>query len=157
MPDMLVRLYDLPQTSNIYKKLEDDGIRIIRPMTPNKSKVLNWITEHFDGDWADEVSTAFSHAPVSCFIAYDTNERKILGFAAYDCTYRDFFGPTGVAIDQRGKGIGKALFLRCLEAMRDEGYAYAIVGSVGPVNFYEKTVSAVMIDGSDPSIYKDLI
>lgn len=41
--------------------------------------------------------------------------------------------------------------------MRDEGYAYAIVGSVGPVNFYEKTVSAVMIDGSDPSIYKDLI
>ncbi|MBR6754408.1 MAG: GNAT family N-acetyltransferase [Clostridia bacterium] len=157
MPDMLVRLYDLPETSSFYKKLEEKGIRILRPMTPNKSKVLNWIRENFDGDWADEVSTAFSHTPVSCFIAYDTNEREILGFAAYDCTYRNFFGPTGVAIDRRGNGIGKALFLRCLEAMRDEGYAYAIVGSVGPVNFYEKTVSAVMIDGSDPSIYKDLI
>ena len=154
---MLVRLYDLPETSSFYKKLEEKGIRILRPMTPNKSKVLNWIRENFDGDWADEVSTAFSHTPVSCFIAYDTNEREILGFAAYDCTYRNFFGPTGVAIDRRGNGIGKALFLRCLEAMRDEGYAYAIVGSVGPVNFYEKTVSAVMIDGSDPSIYKDLI
>ncbi len=154
---MLVRLYDLPDSREIYSKLESEGIRIIRPLTPNKSKVLDWITHNFDSDWADEVSTAFSRSPVSCFIAYDVNERKILGFAAYECTYRDFFGPTGVAIDQRGKGIGKALFLRCLEAMRDEGYAYAIVGSVGPVNFYEKTVSAIMIEGSDPSIYKDLI
>lgn len=94
MPDMLVRLYDLPETSSFYKKLEEKGIKILRPMTPNKSKVLNWITENFDGDWADEVSTAFSHAPVSCFIAYDTNERKILGFAL-------MIAPTVISSDLR--------------------------------------------------------
>jgi GNAT superfamily N-acetyltransferase len=134
MPDMLVKLYELPDSSALYKKLADQGIRIIRPMTPNKTKVVEWVREHFRDGWADEISAAFTHFPVSCFIAYDENEKKILGFAGYDCTYKDFFGPTGVDETQRGKGIGGALFLRCMEAMRDEGYVYAIIGSTGPVD-----------------------
>ena len=40
MPDMLVKLYELPDSSAVYKALEEKGIRIIRPMTPNKYKVL---------------------------------------------------------------------------------------------------------------------
>ena len=32
---------------------------------------------------------------------------------------------------EQGKGIGKALLLRCLHALRAEGYAYAIIGGVG--------------------------
>ncbi len=157
MPDMLVKLYDLPDTTEKYKKLENAGIKIIRPMTPNKTKVVEWVREMFHDGWADEISAAFTHFPVSCFIAYDTNENKILGFAGYDCTYRDFFGPTGVDPAARGKGIGGALFLRCLEAMRDEGYGYAIIGSAGPTEFYKKTVGAIIIEDSVPGIYKDLI
>lgn len=157
MPDMLVKLYELPDSSALYKKLESQGIKIIRPMTPNKTKVVEWVREHFHDGWADEISAAFTKFPVSCFIAYDENEKKILGFAGYDCTYRDFFGPTGVDETQRGKGIGGALFLRCMEAMRDEGYGYAIIGSAGPVDFYNKVAGATVIEGSIPGIYKDLI
>jgi GNAT superfamily N-acetyltransferase len=157
MPDMLVKLYELPDSSALYKKLADQGIRIIRPMTPNKTKVVEWVREHFRDGWADEISAAFTHFPVSCFIAYDENEKKILGFAGYDCTYKDFFGPTGVDETQRGKGIGGALFLRCMEAMRDEGYGYAIIGSAGPVDFYNKMSGATVIEGSSPGIYKELI
>ncbi|MBE6683401.1 MAG: GNAT family N-acetyltransferase [Ruminococcaceae bacterium] len=157
MPDMLVKLYELPDSSALYKKLEDKGIKIIRPMTPNKTKVVEWVREHFHDGWADEISAAFTKFPVSCFIAYDENEKKILGFAGYDCTYKDFFGPTGVDETQRGKGIGGALFLRCMEAMRDEGYGYAIIGSAGPVDFYNKMSGATVIEGSVPGIYKELI
>lgn len=157
MPDMLVKLYELPDSSALYKKLESQGIKIIRPMTPNKTKVVEWVREHFHDGWADEISAAFTKFPVSCFIAYDENEKKILGFAGYDCTYRDFFGPTGVDETQRGKGIGGALFLRCMEAMRDEGYGYAVIGSAGPVDFYNKVAGATVIEGSIPGIYKDLI
>lgn len=157
MPDMLVKLYDLPDSSEKYKELEEKGIRIIRPMTPNKTKVVEWVREQFGDGWADEISTAFTRFPVSCFIAYDVNEKKILGFAGYDCTYRDFFGPTGVDESARGKGIGGALFLRCMESMRDEGYAYAVIGSAGPVDFYKKTVGAIVIENSSPGIYKELI
>jgi hypothetical protein len=44
--------------------------------------------------------------------------------------------------------------LACLQAMRAEGYAYAIIGGVGPAEFYAKTVGAVEIEGSTPGIYR---
>ncbi len=68
-----------------------------------------------------------------------------------------FFGPTRVLDSERGKGIGKALLLRSLRAMRDEGYVYAIIGGVGPAEFYEKCVGATLIEGSTPGIYRDLL
>ncbi len=157
MPDMLVKLYELKDSTPLYNKLAEKGIKIIRPMTPNKTKVVEWVREHFHDGWADEISAAFTRHPVSCFIAYDENEKKILGFAGYDCTYKDFFGPTGVDETKRGLGIGGALFMRCMEAMRDEGYGYAVIGSVGPKDFYNKMAGATVIEGSDPGIYKDLI
>ncbi len=157
MPDMLVKLYELPDSTAIYKKMEAQGIKILRAMTPNKKLITDWISEHFEETWASETSAAFSRVPVSCFVAYDTNEKKILGFAGYDCTCRDFFGPTGVDESARGKGIGAALFLRCMEAMRDEGYGYAIIGAAGPVEFYKKIAGATVIEGSWPGVYKDLI
>lgn len=157
MPDMLVKLYDLPDSAELYKKLEAKDIRIIRPMTPNKQVVHAWIAEQFGEGWANETDTAFTHFPVSCFIAYDTKSKRILGFASYECTYRNYFGPTGVDPEMRGHGIGAALCIRCMEAMRDEGYAYAIIGSAGPVDFYNKVVGATVIDGAEVGIYKDLI
>ncbi len=157
MPDMLVKLYDLKDNSKLYEDLEKTGIRILRPMTPNKYKLHDWILEHFHIGWANEIDAAFARLPVSCFVAYDVKEKKIVGFGGYDCTYKGYFGPTGVDEAYRGRGIGKALTLRCLEAMRDEGYAYGIIGSVGPKDFYNKICGATVIEGSDPSIYKDLI
>ena len=157
MPDMLVKLYELPDSSERIRKLEEEHIRIFRPMTPNRDKVSGWIEEQFGIGWANEIEAAFTRHPVSCFIAYDTEEKKILGFAGYDCTTKGFFGPTGVDPEVRGRGIGGALLLSCLEAMREEGYGYAVIGGAGPVDYYRKVCGAEIIEGSVPGIYKNLI
>jgi len=41
--------------------------------------------------------------------------------------------------------------------MKNLGYAYAIIGGVGPASFYEKAVGAKLIEGSDPGIYKGIM
>jgi predicted N-acetyltransferase YhbS len=107
----------------------------------------------FDGAWESECDVSFSNHPVSCFIA--TEGGKIIGFACYDSTCKNFFGPSGVAETKRGLGIGKALLLSCLHVMRANGFAYAIIGGVGPAEFYSKAVGAITIEGSSPGIYRD--
>ncbi len=157
MADMLVKLYDLPDSAPLYEKLKAEGIEIIRPMSPNRDRVLAWIREYFGDGWASEVTIAFGSHPINCFIAVDKKERKILGFAGYDCTVKNFFGPTGVQKEYRGRGIGKALLFKCLEAMRDDSYGYAIIGDAGPVDFYAKACGATVIEGCQPGVYKDMI
>ena len=41
--------------------------------------------------------------------------------------------------------------------MRDEGYSYAVIGGVGPREFYERACGAFEIPGSDPGIFADLL
>ena len=79
-----------------------------------------------------------------------------MGFAVFECTRRGYFGPTGVRVDLRGSGAGALLLMRCLEAMREIGYAYAIIGGVGPADFYAKVAGATIIEGSEPGVYGEL-
>jgi GNAT superfamily N-acetyltransferase len=156
VPDMLVRLYDLPEKKQLVESLKKDGVEIFNALSPNKDKVVNWVRNNFNKEWANECEVAFYNKPVSCFIA--VKEKEVVGFASYDSTYKDFFGPTGVSSELRGKGIGKALLLECLYAMREQGYAYAIIGGVGNANgFYAKAANAKLIEESDPGIYAKLI
>jgi hypothetical protein len=46
------------------------------------------------------------------------------------------------------------LLLASLEALRAQGYAYAIIGWAGPVAFFEKSVGAMLIAGSESGIYR---
>jgi GNAT superfamily N-acetyltransferase len=117
--------------------------------------VRNFVTENFSRSWADEISVGFARQPISVFVA--TVDRELAGFAAYECTRRGFFGPAGVITTARGKGIGKALLLASLEALREMGYVYAIIGAAGPVRFYQKTVGAIIIPDSEPGIYTDFL
>ena len=137
--DMLVKLYELPDATERIKALEAEGICIRRPIGPENYAVIDWISENFARIWGGEAENAFFRSPRSIFIA--TRGTELLGFACYDATAKGFFGPTGVDKNERGKGIGGALFLRCMEAMRDEGYGYAVIGSAGPVDFYNKVCS----------------
>mgnify|MGYP002513549219 CR=1 FL=1 len=93
-----------------------------------------------------------------CFIA--TENGKMLGFACYDSSAKGFFGPIGVAEERRGKNIGQALLVRTLNAMKEYGYGYAIIGGVSEAEqFYRKTVGAEFIQGGNPenSVYSNLI
>ena len=151
MNDMLVRLYELPDIQAHLKRLDAAGIQVRRPNCWEKPLLLEWIRTHFVASWTLECEIAFTVRPPSCFIA--VHQEGIEGFACYDCTRLNFFGPAGVAEHARGKGTGAALLLSCLHAMKDRGYAYAIIGGVGPEAFYTKTVGATRIERSSPGIY----
>ena len=97
----------------------------------------------------------FVRQPVSVYIA--TIQREIVGFAAYECTRRGFFGPTGVVEAAHHRGIGTALLLASLWGLREMGYVYGIIGAAGPVDFYQRTVGAIIIPDSEPGIYVDLL
>ena len=152
---MLVKLYALPDLSPLEKKLEESGFVFRRPLAAEKSIVLDWVTRRFGSGWSCEVDISFSYQPIASFVAI--KDGAIVGFACYDAAYRNFFGPTGVDESQRGLGLGKILLIKSLEAMRSQGYAYAIIGGVGPAEFYAKTVGAELIAGSDPGIYKGIL
>jgi predicted N-acetyltransferase YhbS len=115
--------------------------------------VREFVVKEFSVGWADEISVGYGRQPVSVFVAI--REGKVIGFAGYECTRRSYFGPTGVAADERQKGIGKALLVAALHGLRDMGYAYGIIGSAEVPDFYAGAVGAVEIENSVPGIYVD--
>ena len=155
MSDMLVKLYNLPELEQEINKLRDAGIAIRRAIAPEMHVVVNWVRDIFGEGWASECQVTFSNHPVSCYIAIEN--KSIIGFACYDSTCKNFFGPTGVTEKCRGKGVGKTLLYACLHSMSVDGYAYGIIGSAGPKEFYSRTVGAIEIEGSKPGIYKGML
>ncbi len=155
MPDMLVNLLKLPPFDSTLIEMARAGVVIRRPQPFELTPLRSFISQNFSVAWADEASVGFAHRPVSVFIA--TSNQAIVGFAAYECTRKTFFGPTGVAQSRRGQGIGKALLLASLGGLRELGYVYGVIGGVGPADFYQKTVGAIVIPDSDPGIYTDLL
>jgi predicted N-acetyltransferase YhbS len=153
--DMLVKLYALPDSRPAYDRLLKAGIVMRRALAPEKHKVTAWVRQAFSEGWASEAEVAFSRQPVSCFIA--VQQKKIVGFACHDATCPNFFGPTGVDPKAQKNGIGEALLFACLEDMRQQGFGYAIIGGVGPADFYSRAVGAVAIEGSEPGIYRGLL
>ena len=153
MPDLLVKLYELPELERRLQSLQAQGTWVRTAMAYEKPQVIAWVRKTFGEGWAGECDVAFGNRPVSCLIA--TANGAIVGFACYDATCRDYFGPVGVAAQARQRGIGNALLLACLHAMRTLGYAYAIVGGTDNVEFYRKAVGAMLIEGSSPGIYRD--
>jgi GNAT superfamily N-acetyltransferase len=155
MIDMLVRLYDLPESASMYEKIREQGITLRRARAFEKHTVAAFARQHFSEKWASEIEVAITRQPVSCWIA--TRNKEIIGFSCYETTQRGFFGPTGVIESARGTGLGKALLFKALESLRDMGYAYGIIGGVGPREFYEKNCGAIEIPGSDPGVYSDIL
>lgn len=157
MNDMLVNLYHQKEETELFQKLEKNGVRIKRALSPDKTAILKFVEENFRVQWADECAAAFANSPISCFVA--VRDKKPVGFACYDATAKDFFGPTGVLESERGLGIGKALMNKCFLAMREEGYAYAIIGWAADtaVTFYEKNANAIMIEDETHGIYTRMI
>ena len=155
MQDMLVKLYTLPPLEPAVQQQKTAGIEIRRALAPEKYVVIPWVGQHFYQEWQSECEVAFTRQPAACFVAIEKGQ--LIGFACHDTTCQNFFGPTGVTPAGQGRGTGKALLLACLHAMAAQGYAYAIIGGVGPVEFYEKTVGATLIPDSTPGIFGGML
>ena len=153
MPDMLVKLYELPDLEPSLTAMRERGIIVRHAMPYEVERVVAWVRAHWGDGWAAECSVTFARHPVTCFIALD--EGKLCGFGCYEATSPDFFGPTGVEESYRKRGIGKALLMACLHSLKELGYGYAIIGGAGPVDFYAKAAGATVIEGSSPGVYRD--
>lgn len=155
MPDLLVNLLKLPSPDSVLIEMEQAGIVIRRAQPFEITRVRSFVEKNFSEAWADEISVGFASKPISIYIAHV--DKQIVGFAAYECTRKAFFGPTGVAETAQGRGIGKALLIASLWGLRELGYVYGIIGHAGPIEFYEKAVGAIVIADSDPGIYTNLL
>jgi len=143
--DMLVALYKLEGVEKRLQAVRAHDITIRRAMEADAA------------GWAGECAVALSSVPATCHIA--TRDGEVVGFACHDATAKGFFGPTGTDERVRGLGVGAALLVASLAAMREAGYAYAVIGAAGDhvKGFYEKVVGAVEIAGSVPGLYSDLL
>jgi predicted N-acetyltransferase YhbS len=155
MPDMLVNLLKLAPLEPVLSELRQGGVIIRRAQPHEMTPVRDFVLKNFEHGWADEISVGYSNKPVSVYIAIQNG--RVVGFGAYECTCRGFFGPTGIKESVRGRGVGKALLLACLWGLREMGYAYGIIGGAGPTDFYERAVGATVIPESAPSIYANPI
>jgi predicted N-acetyltransferase YhbS len=140
---------------SLQKRVEAVEATIRVALPPELHLIQSWVREHFSEYWVSEVTVAMAHQPPGCLVAI--LDGQLVGFACYDATVRGFFGPTGVAESHRGKNIGLALFYHTLAAMKSHGYAYAIIGSAGPVDFYVKALGAVPIEANGEDIYQGLL
>jgi hypothetical protein len=154
MPDLLVRLYDLPVLDS-EARVAAAGVAIRRVLPPEAHLVKSWVGKHFNEGWVSEATMALAHLPPTIWIAVRDN--AILGFACHDATAKGFFGPTGVDETQRGQGIGEALLIATLRGMREAGYGYAIIGGAGPVGFYQRRLDALVVPDSVPGIYGGML
>lgn len=155
MTDLLVKLYDQSDPGSLIAKMAEVGIIIRRAMAGEKYRVLQWVQARFGEGWAAECDVAFSRQPIACMVA--VAESRLAGFACYDSTCLNFFGPIGVDPDFRQQGVGRAVLLATLHSMAAVGYAYAIIGGAGPVAFFETCAGAVSIPQSTPGIYRPVI
>ena len=154
MSDLLVRLYDLPDFP-AEKRVREAGIIVRRAISPERYFILDWVRQHFHDVWAGEAALALSQLPITLWVA--VRDGKMLGFACHDTSAKGFFGPTGVDEKERGQGIGEALLIATLKGMREAGYAYAVIGDPGPVEFYCRRLDALEIPKSKPGIYAGML
>ena len=150
---MLVNLLCLPPVDEALEELRAAGVIVRRAQPWELTQVREFVRDNFKQAWADEISGGLVRQPSTVFVAL--RDGRLVGFAAYECTRRNFFGPTGVVEPERGRGVGRALLLAALGGLRELGYAYAVIGGVGPAEFYERAVGARLIPDSFPGIYRD--
>lgn len=151
MTDMLVKLYDLEPLAPVCDRISKKEIIVRRAMAYERGVIAQWVDQQFGIQWADECRMAFSRHPVGCHIAVSDSE--ICGFCCTDSTFRGFLGPIGLPDTFRGLGIGRLLLLTALDAMRHQGYAYAVIGDVGEPGFFTRCAGAVAIEQSTPGPY----
>jgi N-acetylglutamate synthase-like GNAT family acetyltransferase len=137
--DMITHLanYIFPDvTSHIVRRVNNKDI----------NKLVTFVEKDFSYEWSQTIATALNANNFNIYIAVNENE-DIIGFAAYD-VYKNnkcYFGPMGVSLTNRIRGVGYSLLHHCLRDMKEIGYEYAIIGGAGPIEFYEKACNAVVI------------
>lgn len=144
--NMTVDLEDreLPDPKKIFDS-DEFGYRVRRATEDDREAFDAYARKIWTAGWAIEGELGLKHDPVSLFIAERTrdDETEIVGFSVYETNQGlGCFGPTGVSIDHQGRGLGKKLLWATLLDMKELGRKQAVIGWIGPVDFYYQNAAA---------------
>ena len=153
-PDLIAKLYTLREDPALEASLAEKGIRIKRVMPPDFTKVYEFIRDNFALSWADEALAAMMHGV--CYVA--VRDKKILSFGCVGAIAPDYAGPGGTIKEARGMGINTAIMQRSYRYLKEQGFQYAVNGSVSPIErkIVERIVDVVAVEDSEGS-YGDLL
>ena len=113
------------------------GLRPATAESDSREEVLAFIEQHFGAIWRFEASRGET-------IFHVRVDGKIAGFATHDANNKGlgFFGPTGVAEEMRGRGLGRELLLASLADLRTRGYGSVVIPWTDSVEFYRRSCGA---------------
>jgi phosphoribosylglycinamide formyltransferase-1 len=113
-----------------------DAIEIAPPASADE-RTLAWIDEVFGGFWSSEACAGLNVVArrAGAPIGFVTIEPKGLTFSWLEGLAREpdvgVVGPFGVALEERGRGLGSPLLRLALNELRTRGYARALIPAVG--------------------------
>ena len=153
-PDLIAKLYTLREVPELEASLAEKGIRFKRVMPPDFSKVYEFIRDNFAPSWADEALNAMMKG--ACHVA--VRDGKILAFGCAGALAPDYAGPGGTLPEARGLGINTVMVTKSFRYLKEQGFQYAINGSVSPAErrIVERVVDVIAIEDSEGA-YGDLI
>jgi len=121
-------------------------------------RTLAWIDETFSGTWSCEAAAGVNvvarrqDAP----IGFATLDARALKFRWLNGLARErdvgLFGPFGVVREERKTGLGVFILRQALQALRERGYARALIPAVsgeGLIRYYADSVGAVVAEEFD--------
>jgi phosphoribosylglycinamide formyltransferase 1 len=126
------------------------GIEIAPPAIAD-GQTLAWIDQEFGGWWSSEANAGLNVTArrAGVPVGFATIDARGSKFAWLDGVAREsgtgILGPVGVARELRGRGIGRALLARALDALRASGYARAVITAVSDdasIAYYESAAGA---------------
>ena len=153
-PDLIAKLYTLREDSSLEASLAAKGIRVKRVMPPDFTQVYEFIRDNFAQSWADEALAAMMNGV--CYTA--VREGRILAFGCVGAIAPDYAGPGGTLPEARGLGINTLLVQKSFRYLKDQGFKYAVSGSVSPAErrVVEKVADVIAVEDSEGA-YGDLL
>jgi mycothiol synthase len=124
------------------RQIDVTGYELGRVDHTQRPRLLDWIAQKFAPVWSFEVARALDGPRRAVHAAW--HDGAPVAFAAADGNNQGlgWFGPAGTDPAHRGKRLGEALLVRCLEDVRGLPEA-GVIAWIGPKEFYRKTVGAV--------------
>lgn len=114
---------------------------------------IAWIRAVFGGEWHSEAASGWNwfarkaDGTLGGFCTYGQRGHRWWWIAHWlDQPGVGIFGPMGVDPALRGRQIGKVLARRALASMKAQGLARAVIGAVGPIEFYERCCGAAVAE-----------
>ena len=153
-PDLIIKLYTLREDPAAEAALEEMGIRFKRVMPPDFTKVYEFIKDTFAPSWADEALAAMMHG--ACHVA--VRDGKILAFGCAGSLAPDYAGPGGTIPEARNIGINKVLMQKSFRFLIEQGFQYAVCGSVSPQEQrIAESIADVVIVKDSKDAYRNLL